>query len=51
MLTNVTKITISKKTGFLTPKGPRPFFCQKPLKTAISAAFTYKIPEKYFKKI
>jgi len=21
-------------------KGPRPFFCQKPLKTAISAAFT-----------
>jgi len=29
--------------GTLTPKGPRPFFCQKTLKTAISIAKSKKI--------
>jgi len=31
------------KGGHLTPKGPRPFFCEKTLKTAISIAKSKKI--------
>jgi len=31
---------MSVNNDMLTPKGPMPFFCQKPPKTAISAAFT-----------
>jgi len=39
----VSKIFDAQKMPFLTPKGPRPFFCEKTLKTAISIAKSIKI--------